>query len=128
MWDFSNDVLRETDSKVAPSLQAAQAELKRSQLEDSLEKALAQRPNPDELVKEGILNRTLSCSPIFSVFHPILYGRSDAVASLHITTRKHQPTRSPMLEAFCPTDTQHRGNRCLFLDMLGGVSYPASVV
>ncbi|KAF8514153.1 hypothetical protein JB92DRAFT_2719856, partial [Gautieria morchelliformis] len=40
---------------VAPALQAAQADLQRSQLEDKLDQALQQRPNAEELVKGGIL-------------------------------------------------------------------------
>jgi len=43
------------DSHVAPALQAAEAELQRSQLEDKLEQALQQRPKAEELVKGGIL-------------------------------------------------------------------------
>ncbi|KAF8585941.1 hypothetical protein K439DRAFT_1282633, partial [Ramaria rubella] len=43
------------DSNVAPALQAARADLQRSQLEDKLDQALQQRPNPEELVKGGIL-------------------------------------------------------------------------
>jgi len=43
------------DSNIAPSLQAAQAELQKSQLEDKLGHAIQNRPNPEELVKEGIL-------------------------------------------------------------------------
>jgi len=43
------------DSSVAPALQAAQAELQRSQLEDKLDQALQQRPAAEELVKDGIL-------------------------------------------------------------------------
>ncbi|KAH9455353.1 hypothetical protein MJO28_012300 [Puccinia striiformis f. sp. tritici] len=40
---------------LAPSLQAKQAELEKSQLEDKLNAALAHRPDPEILVKEGIL-------------------------------------------------------------------------
>ena len=43
------------DSKVAPSLQAAQEKLQRAQLEDKLGKALESRPKPEELVGNGIL-------------------------------------------------------------------------
>jgi len=43
------------NSNVAPSLQAKQAELERSQLEDMLQNKLQARPSPEELVKEGIL-------------------------------------------------------------------------
>ncbi|KAG8906665.1 hypothetical protein FRB99_006366 [Tulasnella sp. 403] len=42
---------------VAPSLQAAQADLARAQLEDKLENKLQARPSPEELVKEGILQK-----------------------------------------------------------------------
>jgi len=42
-------------SSVAPSLQAAQADLERAQLENKLEGKLQARPKPEELVKEGIL-------------------------------------------------------------------------
>jgi hypothetical protein len=45
-----------SDSKVAPALQAAQDKLQRSQLEDKLDKALENRPKPEELVNNGILN------------------------------------------------------------------------
>jgi len=45
------------NSNVAPSLQAKQAELERSQLEDILENKLQARPSPEELVKEGILQQ-----------------------------------------------------------------------
>ncbi|CAE6435426.1 unnamed protein product [Rhizoctonia solani] len=45
------------DSKVAPSLQAAQDKLQRAQLEDKLEKALESRPKPEDLVSNGILNK-----------------------------------------------------------------------
>ncbi|OAV94746.1 hypothetical protein PTTG_12003 [Puccinia triticina 1-1 BBBD Race 1] len=38
-----------------PSLQAKQAELSKNQLEDKLNAALAHRPEPEKLVKEGIL-------------------------------------------------------------------------
>jgi len=40
---------------VAPALQANQAKLERSQLEDKLDQKLQARPSPQELVKEGIL-------------------------------------------------------------------------
>ncbi|CAE6431639.1 unnamed protein product [Rhizoctonia solani] len=46
-----------TYSKVAPALQAAQERLQRSQLEDKLEKALENRPKPEELVSHGILSK-----------------------------------------------------------------------
>ncbi|CAE6480595.1 unnamed protein product [Rhizoctonia solani] len=45
------------DSKVAPSLQAAQEKLQRAQLEDKLGKALESRPKPEELVDHGILTK-----------------------------------------------------------------------
>ncbi|CAE6536114.1 unnamed protein product [Rhizoctonia solani] len=45
------------DSKVAPSLQAAQDKLQRAQLEDKLDKALGSRPKPEELVDHGILTK-----------------------------------------------------------------------
>ncbi|CAE7203195.1 unnamed protein product [Rhizoctonia solani] len=44
------------DSKIAPSLQAAQEKLQRAQLEDKLDKAIGNRPKPEELVGSGILN------------------------------------------------------------------------
>ncbi|KAG8990928.1 hypothetical protein FRB90_001547 [Tulasnella sp. 427] len=44
------------NTSVAPSLQAAQADLERARLENQLEAKLQSRPKPDELVKEGILN------------------------------------------------------------------------
>jgi len=43
------------NSNIAPALLAAQKELQRSQLEDSLENKLKNRPNAAELIKEGIL-------------------------------------------------------------------------
>jgi len=43
------------NTTVAPALQAAQEKLQRSQLEDKLSDALAKRPRPEELIKEGIL-------------------------------------------------------------------------
>jgi len=45
------------NSNVAPSLQAKQAELERSQLENKLDQKLQARPSPEELVKEGILKK-----------------------------------------------------------------------
>ncbi|CAE6416052.1 unnamed protein product [Rhizoctonia solani] len=45
------------DSKVAPSLQAAQDKLQRAQLENKLGKALESRPKPEELVDHGILTK-----------------------------------------------------------------------
>ncbi|PVG00402.1 hypothetical protein CPB86DRAFT_871926 [Serendipita vermifera] len=44
------------NSNVAPSLMAAQKELERSKLEDSLNDKIKHRPTAAELVKEGILN------------------------------------------------------------------------
>ncbi|POW04627.1 hypothetical protein PSTT_10269 [Puccinia striiformis] len=53
------ELMRKTFSNLgtnlAPSLQAKQAELEKSQLEDKLNAALAHRPDPEILVKEGIL-------------------------------------------------------------------------
>ncbi|THH00893.1 hypothetical protein EW026_g1692 [Hermanssonia centrifuga] len=43
------------DDKVAPSLQAARDQLKKSQLQDKLDQALLQRPKREELVEGGIL-------------------------------------------------------------------------
>lgn len=43
------------DSNAAPALQANQRELEKSMRRDSLEKHLANRPDPNQLVKEGIL-------------------------------------------------------------------------
>ncbi|KAG9220843.1 hypothetical protein CCMSSC00406_0002557 [Pleurotus cornucopiae] len=48
------------DKGIAPSLIAAREALERSQLEDKLDHALQSRPKPEELVKEGILQRNLS--------------------------------------------------------------------
>ncbi|QRV93960.1 RPEL repeat protein [Ceratobasidium sp. AG-Ba] len=45
------------DSTAAPALQAAQDRLQRAQLENKLEHALQARPKPEELVKDGILNK-----------------------------------------------------------------------
>lgn len=42
-------------SNVAPALMAAQKELERSQLSDTLENKLKQRPDPQTLVRDGIL-------------------------------------------------------------------------
>lgn len=44
------------DSTAAPSIQGQQRELAKHMRADSLEQKLQQRPKPDELVKEGILN------------------------------------------------------------------------
>lgn len=43
------------DSSAAPALQAHQKELERHMRADSLEKSLHNRPKPEELIKEGIL-------------------------------------------------------------------------
>jgi hypothetical protein len=43
------------ESSAAPALQAHQRELERHMRADSLEKQLQNRPKPDELIKEGIL-------------------------------------------------------------------------
>ena len=43
------------DSTAAPSLQGQQKELERHMRSDSLEQKLQQRPKPEELIKEGIL-------------------------------------------------------------------------
>jgi len=44
-------------SNVAPALQAAQKELERSRLEDTLDAKLKSRPPADQLIKEGILQK-----------------------------------------------------------------------
>ena len=43
------------DSTAAPALQGQQKELERHMRADSLEQKIQQRPKPEELVKEGIL-------------------------------------------------------------------------
>ncbi|KAL8821519.1 MAG: hypothetical protein Q9191_007288 [Dirinaria sp. TL-2023a] len=43
------------DSTAAPSLQGQQRELERHMRSDSLEQKLQQRPKPEELIREGIL-------------------------------------------------------------------------
>ncbi|CCG81047.1 RPEL repeat protein [Taphrina deformans PYCC 5710] len=43
------------NTKVAPSLQAKEEELKQQQLKDSLDTKLAMRPTPDELTQKNIL-------------------------------------------------------------------------
>jgi len=43
------------DSTAAPALQSNQRELEKHMRRDSLEKQLQNRPKPEELVKEGIL-------------------------------------------------------------------------
>ncbi len=42
-------------SKAAPALQGQQKELEKHMRADSLEQKIQQRPKPEELVKEGIL-------------------------------------------------------------------------
>lgn len=44
-----------TDTTAAPAIQAQQAELERSRLQDALEHKIQDRPQPDQLVKQGIL-------------------------------------------------------------------------
>jgi hypothetical protein len=43
------------DSSAAPALQASQRSLEKHMRADSLEQKIQQRPKPDQLVKEGIL-------------------------------------------------------------------------
>ena len=43
------------DSNAAPALQAHQRELEKHMRRDSLEKQLQNRPKPEDLVREGIL-------------------------------------------------------------------------
>ena len=43
------------DSNAAPALQGQQRSLERHMRSDSLEQKLQQRPKPEDLVKEGIL-------------------------------------------------------------------------
>lgn len=43
------------DSSAAPSLQGQQRELEKHMRADSLEKQLQNRPSPEALIKEGIL-------------------------------------------------------------------------
>lgn len=43
------------DSNAAPALQGQQKELEKHMRSDSLEHKLQQRPKPEELIKEGIL-------------------------------------------------------------------------
>ena len=43
------------DTTAAPSLQEKQRELERHMRADSLEQKIQQRPKPDELIKDGIL-------------------------------------------------------------------------
>ncbi len=43
------------DSAAAPSLQEKQRELERHMRADSLEQKIQQRPKPEELIKEGIM-------------------------------------------------------------------------
>lgn len=44
------------DSSAAPGLQAQQRDLQKHMRKDSLEKQLQRRPDPEQLVREGILN------------------------------------------------------------------------
>ena len=44
-----------SDSQAAPALQEKQKELEKHMRADSLEKSLKERPKPEDLVKEGIL-------------------------------------------------------------------------
>lgn len=44
-----------TDTTAAPAIQAQQAELERSRLQNALEHKIQDRPQPDQLVKQGIL-------------------------------------------------------------------------
>ena len=44
------------DSTAAPSIQGQQRELAKHMRADSLEQKLQQRPKPEELLKEGILD------------------------------------------------------------------------
>ncbi|KAI5123959.1 hypothetical protein M0805_006371 [Coniferiporia weirii] len=54
------NILKEQDDRVAPALQAARDQLEKAQKQDWMGHALLHRPKPEELVKEGILQRTLS--------------------------------------------------------------------
>lgn len=44
-----------TDPKIAPSLQRHQLDLERNLLQDTLEHKIQERPDPAELVEQGIL-------------------------------------------------------------------------
>ena len=44
------------DSTAAPSIQAQQKALEKHMRADSLEHKIQQRPKPEELIKDGILN------------------------------------------------------------------------
>lgn len=50
---FSENIL--PDSNAAPALLASQRELERHMRADSLESKLKERPKPEALIKEGIL-------------------------------------------------------------------------
>lgn len=50
---FAGNIL--PDSTAAPALQGHQKDLEKHMRADSLEKQLQNRPKPDELIKEGIL-------------------------------------------------------------------------
>jgi hypothetical protein len=58
MTDMCSDILLGnilSPTSTAPALQAQQKALERHMRADSLEHKLQQRPKPDELVKDGIL-------------------------------------------------------------------------
>lgn len=50
---YSGNIL--SDSTAAPSLQANQRELEKHMRADSLEQKIQNRPKPEDLIKEGIL-------------------------------------------------------------------------
>ena len=54
MLGFLGNIL--PDSNAAPSIQGQQRELQKHMRADSLEQKLQQRPKPQELMKEGILD------------------------------------------------------------------------
>lgn len=62
--------LRLIESNVAPALMAAQKELERSQLENTLENKLKARPGAAELLKGGILECALFNINQLVVTHP----------------------------------------------------------
>jgi hypothetical protein len=62
------------ESNVAPALMAAQKELERSQLENTLENKLKARPDAAELLKGGILECTLFNLNRLVVTHPSNYS------------------------------------------------------
>jgi hypothetical protein len=59
---YSGGVLPENHN-VAPALIAAQRELEKSMLEDTLKEKLLHRPKPEEVVEKGILSREYSTTP-----------------------------------------------------------------